>query len=76
MHDFLYIIFFKTIVGKYFLVEVGYTNGPRFLAPYRGTRYHLNESIKNTPEDGNLFYCIKERNVDLNFCENLHHLTI
>ena len=38
------------IVGKYFLVDAGYTNGPRFLAPYRGTRYHLNEWIGNTPQ--------------------------
>jgi len=28
---------------KYYLVDVGYTNGPGFLAPYRSTRYHLNE---------------------------------
>ncbi|KAL4287525.1 hypothetical protein AHAS_Ahas19G0194900 [Arachis hypogaea] len=26
--------------GNYYLVDVGYTNGPGFLAPYRGTRYH------------------------------------
>ncbi|KAL2327026.1 hypothetical protein Fmac_020453 [Flemingia macrophylla] len=37
--------------GKYFLVDAGYTNGPRFLAPYRGTRYHLNEWIGNTPQN-------------------------
>lgn len=37
--------------GKYFLVDVGYTNGPGFLAPYRGTRYHLNEWIRNTPQN-------------------------
>ncbi|KAG5016968.1 hypothetical protein JHK85_023104 [Glycine max] len=36
--------------GKYFLVDAGYTNGPGFLAPYRGTRYHLNEWIGNTPQ--------------------------
>ncbi|RZB57667.1 hypothetical protein D0Y65_046370 [Glycine soja] len=36
--------------GKYFLVDVGYTNGPGFLAPYQGTRYHLNEWIGNTPQ--------------------------
>ncbi|XP_023761072.1 uncharacterized protein LOC111909479 [Lactuca sativa] len=27
----------------YYLVDVGYTNGEGFLAPYRGQRYHLNE---------------------------------
>ncbi|KHN15618.1 Putative nuclease HARBI1, partial [Glycine soja] len=36
--------------GKYFLVDAGYTNGPRFLTPYRGTRYHLNGWIGNTPQ--------------------------
>lgn len=29
--------------GKYYLVDAGYTNGPGSLAPYRSTRYHLNE---------------------------------
>ena len=29
--------------GKYYLVDAEYTNGPGFLAPYRSTRYHLNE---------------------------------
>ncbi|XP_058787954.1 protein ALP1-like isoform X1 [Vicia villosa] len=37
--------------GKYFLVDVGYTNGPGFLAPYRGTRYHLKEWVGNTPQN-------------------------
>jgi len=30
-------------IGKYYLVDAGYTNGPGFLAPYRSTRYHLKE---------------------------------
>ncbi|KAL6191226.1 hypothetical protein ACLB2K_037617 [Fragaria x ananassa] len=34
---------------KYFLVDACYTNGPGFLAPYRGTRYHLNEWTGNRP---------------------------
>ncbi|XLR13943.1 uncharacterized protein [Arachis hypogaea] len=29
--------------GNYYLVDAGYTNGPEFLAPYRGTRYHVRE---------------------------------
>uniref|UniRef100_A0A453LRR1 DDE Tnp4 domain-containing protein n=1 Tax=Aegilops tauschii subsp. strangulata TaxID=200361 RepID=A0A453LRR1_AEGTS len=29
--------------GKYYLVDVGYTNGEGFLAPFRSTRYHLKE---------------------------------
>jgi hypothetical protein len=32
-------------------VDAGYTNGPGFLAPYRGTRYHLKEWIGNTPQN-------------------------
>ena len=30
-------------LGCYYLVDAGYTNGEGFLAPYRGTRYHLSE---------------------------------
>ncbi|XP_068638427.1 uncharacterized protein [Aristolochia californica] len=37
--------------GKYYLVDAGYANLPRFLAPYRGTRYHLQEFGNNTPTD-------------------------
>ncbi|KAK6151521.1 hypothetical protein DH2020_014156 [Rehmannia glutinosa] len=29
--------------GKIYLCDCGYTNGPGFLAPYRGVRYHLDE---------------------------------
>ncbi|CAA0820202.1 Unknown protein [Striga hermonthica] len=29
--------------GNYYLCDGGYTNGPGFLAPYRGVRYHLDE---------------------------------
>ncbi|XP_057532858.1 uncharacterized protein LOC130810743 [Amaranthus tricolor] len=28
--------------NKYFLVDLGYSNAQGFLAPYKGTRYHLN----------------------------------
>ena len=31
------------MLGYYYLVDAGYTNGEGFLAPYRGTRYHLSE---------------------------------
>lgn len=34
---------FEVPDGKFYLVDVGYANTPQFLAPYRGTRYHLNE---------------------------------
>ncbi|CAN6688269.1 unnamed protein product [Malus baccata var. baccata] len=33
----------KVPTGTYYLVDSGYTNGEGFLAPYRGTRYHLQE---------------------------------
>ncbi|KAL6629467.1 hypothetical protein ACP70R_029232 [Stipagrostis hirtigluma subsp. patula] len=29
--------------GKYYLVDSGYPNRPGYLAPYRGTKYHLPE---------------------------------
>ena len=32
--------------GKYYFVEGGYANTPQFLAPYRGTRYHLQEQAQ------------------------------
>ncbi|XP_025621643.1 protein ANTAGONIST OF LIKE HETEROCHROMATIN PROTEIN 1-like [Arachis hypogaea] len=34
--------------GNYYLVDAGYTNGPRFLAPYKGTRYHVREWAQGT----------------------------
>lgn len=30
-------------IGNYYLADEGYINGEGFLAPYRGTRYHLQE---------------------------------
>ncbi|KAL6493119.1 hypothetical protein OROGR_032878 [Orobanche gracilis] len=30
-------------LGNYYLADGGYINGEGFLAPYRGTRYHLRE---------------------------------
>lgn len=34
---------FQVPHGKFYLVGVGYANTPQFLAPNRGTRYHLQE---------------------------------
>ncbi|XP_074315293.1 uncharacterized protein LOC141651481 [Silene latifolia] len=39
----------KLIPNKYYLVDLRYTNGPGFLAPYKRTRYHLNLWRGNTP---------------------------
>ncbi|XP_048497872.1 protein ALP1-like [Beta vulgaris subsp. vulgaris] len=39
----------KVPINRYFLVDLGYTNGESFLAPYKGTRYHLNLWRGNTP---------------------------
>ena len=33
----------KVTPGNYYLADAGYINGEGFLAPYRGTRYHLRE---------------------------------
>ncbi|KAL0427355.1 UNVERIFIED_CONTAM: hypothetical protein Slati_2910300 [Sesamum latifolium] len=43
-------------VGKYYLVDAGFVNYQCFLAPYRGTRYHLAEYRRHirqyrTPQD-------------------------
>jgi len=40
---------FSVPPGKFYLVDVGYANTPQFFAPYRGTRYHLQEQeqVKN-----------------------------
>ena len=35
--------------NKFLLVDLGFTNGEGFLAPYKGTRYHLNLWRGNTP---------------------------
>ncbi|KAL0292712.1 UNVERIFIED_CONTAM: hypothetical protein Scaly_2579500 [Sesamum calycinum] len=47
---------FLQLVSKYYLVDVGFTNYQCFLAPYRGTRYHLaeyrgNDRRYHTPQD-------------------------
>ncbi|KAM0887031.1 hypothetical protein ACQ4PT_029320 [Festuca glaucescens] len=34
---------FEVPPGIFYLVDAGYANTPQFLAPYRGTRYHLQE---------------------------------
>ncbi|XP_070667098.1 protein ALP1-like [Malus domestica] len=45
---------------KYYLVDAGYTNGPGFLAPYRGTRYHLKEWVGNRrPENYKELYNLR-----------------
>ena len=33
----------KCLLVNFFLVDAGYANTTQFLAPYRGTRYHLQE---------------------------------
>ncbi|OAY82418.1 hypothetical protein ACMD2_22921 [Ananas comosus] len=34
--------------GKYYLLDSGYANTDRFLAPYRGERYHISQFDANT----------------------------
>ncbi len=36
-------------VGKYYLVDSGYPNRPGYLAPYKETKYHLQE-YRDAPE--------------------------
>ena len=35
--------FFGALIGKFYLVDVGYACRSGFLPPYRGVRYHLSE---------------------------------
>ena len=37
---------FRVPEGKYYLVDGGYANTPKFLAPYRNVRYHLKEQSR------------------------------
>src|SRR6266508_1514498 len=37
--------------GKFYLVDAGYANTPQFLAPYRGTRYHLKKNKEEHIKD-------------------------
>lgn len=34
---------FNLLLGKFYLVDSGYPNRPGYLAPYKGTKYHLPE---------------------------------
>lgn len=36
--------------GKFYLVDAGYANTPQFIAPYRGTGYHLPEQGRVQPQ--------------------------
>ncbi|KAH9681176.1 DDE Tnp4 domain-containing protein [Citrus sinensis] len=53
----------------YYLVDVRYSNAEGFLAPYRGTRYHLSEW-----RDGPSFYQIKTQCYIITACCLLHNL--
>lgn len=39
---------FRVPEGKYYLVDGGYANTPKFLAPYRNVRYHLKEQARGS----------------------------
>lgn len=47
------ITFFTSQIGKYYLVDAGYTNGPGFLSPFRSTRYHLKEWVASQQQPQN-----------------------
>ncbi|KAH9698492.1 DDE Tnp4 domain-containing protein [Citrus sinensis] len=50
--------------GYYYLVDVGYANSLRFLAPYRGQRYHLNDWRESyQPTNPQEFFNIKHSSV-------------
>jgi hypothetical protein len=39
------------MLGKFYLVDAGYTTMPGFISPYRGVRYHLKEIEGLRPEN-------------------------
>jgi hypothetical protein len=39
------------MLGKFYLVDAGYAIRPRFLPPYRATRYHLSEYGGRNPQN-------------------------
>ncbi|GKB54282.1 ALP1-like protein [Tanacetum coccineum] len=45
--------------GCYYLVDAGYCNAPRFLAPFRGERYHLNEFHGQQPRSAEEYFNMK-----------------
>ena len=52
---------FKVPLGNYYLADAGYVNGNGFLAPYRGTTYHLREweHIGHTPTNKEEYFNMK-----------------
>jgi hypothetical protein len=47
--NYLNLKYFFANVGKYYLVESGYPNRLGYLAPYKGTKYHIQE-YRDAPE--------------------------
>ena len=41
-----------TIVGKFYVVDSGFSNQPGYLAPYKGTKYHFQEYNQGPPPRG------------------------
>ena len=40
------------IVGKFYVVDSGFSNQPGYLAPYKGTKYHFQEYNQGPPPRG------------------------
>ena len=43
LHSYFIVMSLVIFVGKFYLVDSGYLNRDRYLAPYKGTKYHLLE---------------------------------
>lgn len=48
----LFVTILLTCVGKFYLVDSGYPNRRGYLAPYKGTKYHLPEFQNGTMVKG------------------------
>ena len=42
----------NTIVGKFYMLDLGFSNQSGYLAPYKGTKYHLQEYNQGPPPRG------------------------
>ncbi|XP_024019754.1 uncharacterized protein LOC112091129 [Morus notabilis] len=59
--------------GKFYLVDSGYANNGCFMAPYRGTTYHLQELLDQYSQDGVPVADIDPYNVEEDINDNNNH---
>ena len=59
---------FGALVGKFYLIDVGYACRSGFLPPYRGVRYHLSEyGSKNHPTNVRELFNLRHSSLRVTF---------